>query len=150
MSGRSVELLIKLFPVAVGALIALIITLAVAAGLFLIQRMGALMASRSREYLADAGAVDVLRDPDNLGRAIARVTAIHMRMPDDQEEEAFYQFQRSKDFFIQPELTRVQHSSIWHSQPSMVERLHAIGVSSSVLREVWPKDVKNRVDTSRI
>lgn len=122
------------------------LTLAFSTSLHLIQRLGKLLNSRSREYLADAAAVHFLRDNRNLARALLRLHLYYKYMPASELLDAG-SARRLSDYFFDPELSNVESTHFWHPQPSAFERIGALGVTNQAWGDLvnWrPPRIRSR------
>lgn len=95
----------------------------------------ALFLSRTREYMADAGAVELMRDNEPMARALLKINADHQQnadhyvkeygnTPHEQVRQASYLFDPSG---IDPVKS---FSSVFSTHPGILQRLKAIGFTS--------------------
>ncbi|MGE3066447.1 MAG: M48 family metallopeptidase [Hyphomicrobiaceae bacterium] len=97
------------------AIIAIVIAVAVILISWGISTLIRLALSRSREYLADAGAVELTKNPDALIRALRKIEA----------KASFDVPSRMEAFFIEnPVAGRM--SSLWSTHPAMADRIAAL------------------------
>jgi heat shock protein HtpX len=97
------------------AIIAIIIAVAIIVISWGISTLIRLALSRSREYLADAGAVELTKNPDALIRALRKI----------ETKATFDVPSRMEAFFIEnPVMGRV--SSLWSTHPAMADRIAAL------------------------
>lgn len=93
--------------------------------------------SRTREYMADSGAVELMRDNDPLGRALIKIDADHKA----NQQQYAYDYQktahegvRREAYIYDPTQAGISPDSslsdLFSTHPSIIERLKAIGMKS--------------------
>ena len=100
----------------------------------LITALLALYLSRKREFMADAGAVELTRQNEPLARALIKINDAHSQNP-ELHQQAYQQTAhdelRQAAYIYSPKTagisSRPGFSSLWSTHPSLQQRLKAIG-----------------------
>lgn len=92
----------------------------------------ALFLSRTREYMADAGCVELMRDNDPMARALLKISQDHQEHADEYarayRQTAHEQVRQASYLFDPSDINPVKSlSSAFSTHPSIDERLNAIG-----------------------
>jgi len=92
----------------------------------------ALFLSRTREYMADAGCVELMRDNEPLARALLKINGDHQQHAEHYEEEygntAHEQVRQASYLFDPSDIDPVKSlSSAFATHPSIGQRLQALG-----------------------
>lgn len=98
----------------------------------LITMILALFLSRTREYMADAGCVELMRNNDPMARALLKINQDHVQNADQYAREygqtAHEQVRQASYLFDPADLNPVKSlSSAFSTHPSIEDRLKAIG-----------------------
>jgi len=119
---------------------ALLILLAARYLLPLITALLFLFLSRTREYMADAGCVELTRDNHPLARALLKIEHDYQTNADSYEAEyghAKHEEVRRAAYIFDPFATNIQSvksiTSIFSTHPALLDRLKALGFSSKNL-----------------
>lgn len=92
----------------------------------------ALFLSRTREYMADAGCVELMRDNDPMARALLKISQDHQEHADEYaraySQTAHEQVRQASYLFDPTDINPVKSlSSAFSTHPSIDDRLNAIG-----------------------
>jgi heat shock protein HtpX len=97
-----------------------------------------LFLSRTREYMADAGSVELMRDNHPLGRALLKISQDHYDNADVYKQEygsTKHEDIRRAAYIFDPIAAKldpvVSLTSLFSTHPSLKDRLHALGFSAS-------------------
>jgi heat shock protein HtpX len=98
----------------------------------LITVLLALFLSRTREYMADAGCVELMRDNEPMARALLKISEDHQQHAEQYEQEygntAHEQVRQASYLFDPTDLDPVKSlNSAFSTHPSIEERLNALG-----------------------
>lgn len=106
------------------AIIALRTVVAVINGLTL------LFLSRTREYLADAGAVQLTRNNQALGAALLKIQKYNQQHSHHEQPDNYAAYRAYSYLTKSPQTTASSHwQSLWQTHPSIEKRLQALGIS---------------------
>lgn len=97
----------------------------------------ALFLSRTREFMADAGSVELMRDNEPMARALLKISQDHVANAEQYEQEygqtAHEQVRHASYLFDPSDLDPVKSlSSGFSTHPSIKDRLQALGFKSKV------------------
>ena len=96
----------------------------------------ALFLSRTREYMADSGAVELMRDNEPMARALLKISQDHELHADEYSQEygktAHEEIRQAAYLFDPSTIDPVKSlSSAFSTHPSILQRLKAIGFTKS-------------------
>ena len=102
--------------------------------------------SRKREFLADAGAVRLTRDPESLGHALIKVNQSMKSQPEIYESEVkktAHEELREASYFYSPMSCQISGyrsmSQLFSTHPSLENRLKALGMKAEQVDKVIGK-----------
>ena len=88
-----------------------------------------LVLSRSREYMADAGSVEIIGDNKPLGSALIKIQQGYENNPSVQDSP--YEYTRYAAYIFNPKslMSKKTFSDFFSTHPTLEERLRAIGIT---------------------